>query len=97
MKTHEKDMKRKDWSWTNGQQRRREREKARGKVQQGRADSGGASEQRVSETLWGAEVMGCFVFSSHACPCNPGKPFSPIYQGFRCGMQMAAAGRLRVL
>lgn len=34
------------------------------------------------------EVVGRSVFSSHACPCYLEKLF-PIYQGVRCGIQMA--------
>lgn len=37
--------------------------------------------------LWVVEVMGCSVFSSHACPCYLETLF-PIYQGVRCGIQM---------
>lgn len=33
------------------------------------------------------EVVGCSVFSSHACLCYLESLF-PIYQGVRCGIQM---------
>lgn len=66
--------------------------------QQGRAEN----ERNTGEVLarelgrkglWVVEVMGCSVFSSHACPRYLERPsfFSspPIYQGVRCGIQMA--------
>lgn len=73
-------MKRRDGSWTNGGSKKKEREH-RGRESVTVRREGGR------EGLWVAEVMGCSVFSSHACPCYLESLF-PIYQGVRCGMQM---------
>lgn len=58
--------------------------------QQGRAENDWNISwlERGREGLWVVEVMGCSVFSSHACPCYLESLF-PIYQGVRCGIQMA--------
>lgn len=87
-------MKRRDGSWTNGGSKGGEKE------QRGRESATGQSrkEWSISKVLArgreggivGSGGGGLLCFLQSCLSMLPGEPFFPIYQGVRCGMQMAS-------